>query len=109
MTDNQREQNKIRKWPRHDVKIPISVKCTISDNEDASWHVGEASNLSVEGITIHLIPLPEMAISSKVEVLCFPDKSPWLHHVSEPEPACISGQVIWKDEEKQIVGIEIIS
>ncbi len=98
-----------RKWPRHDVMIPVSVKCNISDNEDASWYVGEASNLSVEGFTIQLNPLPEIAILSSVEILCFPDKFPMLSHVAEPEPVCVTGQVIWKDAEKHLVGIEITS
>ncbi len=107
MPDNQLKQSKNRKWPRHGVMIPVSVKCIISDNQEASWRVGEASNLSVEGITIQLIPLPDIAISSEIEVLCFPDKFHSLLHVSEPEPVSIKGQVIWKDDEKQLVGIEI--
>ncbi len=95
MSDNQTDSLKKCKWTRHDVMIPVSVKCNASNYQDASWHVGEASNLSTEGITIQLIPLPEVAISSIVEVLCFSDKFPWLIHDTEPEPVFITGQVIW--------------
>lgn len=96
-----------RKWPRHDVEIPVSIKCKDASSQKVSWHIGVTDKTSVGGITIKADSLPDVEISSRVEILCFPTQESLFSSIPEPEPIKIQGRVIWQDKDKKTIGLEI--
>ncbi len=102
------EHSKKRKWPRHRVEIPVSVKCPALPGADHAWHIGITEDISVDGITIQSSSIPVLKPGTLVSVLCFPEDNAQLFQVSEPEPVSMTGRVVWQDKGRHMTGIEIL-
>lgn len=102
-------ENTKKRWPRHKVKIPVSIKCPDSSGSDPSWYIGVTEDISVDGISIISRSLPALKPGTMVSILCFPESGNHLFQISEPEPVSMTGRVVWQDMERHTTGIEIVS
>ena len=98
-----------RTWPRHDTAIPVSIRCCKETNNKAAWHIGEAVNISVDGLAIRMDPLPDAMVSSLVKLFCLPKLNALPPGILDPEPVWITGEVIWMDKTENILGLKVIS
>lgn len=96
-----------RVWPRHQVRIPISLKCSHARTPNRAWHVGETLNISVEGMMLVSSVLKETHLSSMVEILCFPQNQDLYSQIRDPEPVSMTGGVIWQDRVSGTAGIQL--
>jgi hypothetical protein len=85
----------------------VSIKCKDASGLNSSWHAGVTKNISVEGITVEAGTLPVLEADSKVEVLCFPNKTTLASYIPEPEPARMTGRVAWQDRGRNLLGLKI--
>lgn len=97
-----------RKDSRQKARILVSFKCWDMQDKSLVWHMGEAIDISVDGMQIISNSLGPLALSSKLEILCFPKKENQSFSIQDPEPVRIKGRVKWQDLENKIIGIELI-
>ena len=88
--------------------MPISFKCMDIHGKALVWHMGEAIDISVDGMQIISNSLGRIALASKLEILCFPKKGKPSFYIQDPEPVRIKGRVKWQDLENKTLGIELI-
>lgn len=98
-----------RVWPRHQIKIPVSLKCSHARTLSRAWHVGETRDISVDGMTVASSVLKEIRLSSLVEILCFPQNRELYSQIRDPEPVSMTGVVIWQDMWSGTAGIRLNS
>ncbi|MBU1344440.1 MAG: PilZ domain-containing protein [Proteobacteria bacterium] len=96
-----------RRWPRHRVRIPVSLKYSDTRTFSQTWHVGETYDISVEGMRIITSSLPELPEFSRLEILCFPKEDSLLPYIPEPEPVSMTGVVIWQDIKNKSIGVKL--
>ncbi len=96
-----------RVWPRHQANMPISLKCSHARAFSRAWHVGEAMNISVDGMMAASSVLKEIRLSSLVEILCFPQNRELYSQIRDPEPVSMTGVVIWQDMWSGMAGIRL--
>ena len=96
-----------RVWPRHQIRIPISLKCAHARTPSRAWHVGETRNISVDGMMLVSSVLKETQLSSMVEILCFPQNQDLYSQIRDPEPVSMTGVVIWQDRVSGTAGIQV--
>ena len=96
-----------RTWPRHQIKIPVSLKCSHARALSRAWHVGEAWNISVDGMMVASSVLKEIRLSSMMEILCFPQNRELYSQIRDPEPVSMTGVVIWQDMRSGTAGIRL--
>ena len=70
--------------------------------------MGEAIDISVDGMQIISNSLGPLPLSSRLEILCFPKKDKQSFYIQDPEPVRIKGRVRWQDLENKTLGIELI-
>jgi hypothetical protein len=98
-----------RKGLRQQTRIPVSFKCFDIQGKNHAWHMGVAIEISVDDMQIISNSLGQLAVSSKLEILCFPKKDKQSFYIQDPEPIRIKGRVKWQDLENKILGVELIT
>nr|NJM02090.1 hypothetical protein [Desulfobacula sp.] len=96
-----------RVWPRHQIEIPISLKCSHARICSREWHVGETRDISVDGMGVVSSVLKEIRLASMVEILCFPQNREGDMQIRDPEPVSMTGIVIWQDMWSGAAGIRL--
>ncbi len=97
-----------RKGTRQEARVPVSFKCRDIQDQNLVWHMGEAIDISVDGMQIISNSLGPLAVSSLLEILCFPKKDKQSFYIQDPAPVQMTGRVKWQDLENKIIGIELI-
>ena len=98
-----------RMWPRHQLKIPISLKYSDAKTFHRTWHAGETYDVSVDGMRIVSSAVTDIQPEITLEILCFPPNQKVYSDINEPEPVSMSGVVIWRDIRSGMAGIRLNS
>ena len=96
-----------RTWPRHQVKIPISLKYSDTQTSNRAWYVGETHDVSVDGMRIVSSFVKDIPPASTVEILCFPPGLGLYSNIRDPEPVSMTGVVMWRDIRNGTAGIRL--
>lgn len=91
------------------MNIPVSLKCSDTRTFNQTWHVGKTHDISVGGIRILSSSIEVLPLSSRLEILFFPDKEGILPYSVEPEPVRMTGLVMWQDILNKSIGVKLDS
>lgn len=97
-----------RKWPRQQVKLPVSVKINARGTHTDTWNIGETCDISVNGMCICLSFCQNFPQTNELlNILCFRHMNQELNELSDIEPVDISGFVVWLDTNSKRVGLRL--
>lgn len=98
-----------RAWPRHKIRISLSLKYTDSKTFNRTWHPGETRDVSVDGMRIVSSGVRDLLPDSMIEILCFPPGLDLYSKIRDPEPVSMTGMVMWQDVRNKTAGIRLNS